>query len=87
MSRLPTIPDFANDIESMSTALRTVKMAIEILGGMQQGESVGAPMAYVQAYAPDAERNGVLRVGDQWINTTDNTLLYWTGDVWRKIVD
>jgi hypothetical protein len=28
-----------------------------------------------------------LRVGDQWVNTTDNTLFYWTGDVWRKIVD
>lgn len=67
----------------MNAALRTVKMALEILGGLRQGQSLGAPVVFVQGAAPDDRLNTQLRIGDQWINTTTDRMYYWTGDVWK----
>lgn len=86
MSRLPTLPEFSEAIPPMAETLRRVKLALEILGGMQQGESEGAPLVYVQNTQPDPQQDGVRRRGDQWIRTTDDTLWFWNGDQWRRVV-
>ena len=87
MARLPTIPDFTTDANSMNAGLRAVKLAIEILGGMRQGESFGAPLTFVQGSRPQQDHEGSLRTGDRWIDTTTDYEYYWSaaGD-WRRIL-
>lgn len=83
MSKFPTIPEFARTPEEISTALRAVKQSVEIMTGQRQGESYGAPQVFVKSTQPNAATNGTLKIGDLWINTSANTLYYWTGSIWQ----
>lgn len=83
MSRFPTIPEFVNTPQEMNTALRAVKQAVEQIAGLRQGESYGAPQVFVQSTQPSAAVAGTYKVGDFWIDTSSNTLKYWTGTTWR----
>jgi hypothetical protein len=84
-TRLPTIPDFdATDLSSVATAVRAMKLALEILGGMRQTESTGAPMVYVQRSMPDPARNKLLRRGDFWIDDA-RIFRYWDGVQWVSL--
>lgn len=85
MSRVPTIPDFAPVLEQHDATLRTIKQAIEILGGLRQGESVGAPLMFVQGYAPSQVATSIYRIGDLWIDTTTDTMKYWDGSIWKPL--
>lgn len=85
MSKFPTIPEFANTIEEMNTALRAIKISVEILAGLRQGESKGAPQVFVQAVEPSPVVSSTYKAGDYWINTATNKLLYWTGTTWRSL--
>lgn len=83
MSRIPTIPDFNMTLEQHDATLRTIKQALEVLGGLRQGESQGAPLVFVQGFEPDRVAESIYRIGDQWINTTTDRLYYWDGNVWK----
>jgi hypothetical protein len=83
MSKFPTIPEFTNSQEDMSAALRAIKQVVEQLAGLRQGESKGAPQVFVQSTAPSAALAISYKVGDFWINTSSNTLNYWSGNVWQ----
>ncbi len=85
MSKFPTIPDFTNNLESIATAVRAMKDSIEQLTGQRQGQSLGTPSIYVQPQAPSQVLRNSSKIGDLWVNTTDNTLSYWTGKSWQKI--
>jgi len=85
MSKLPTIPDFTLQPPSMGAAVRTLKLAVEILGGMGRGESLGSPLIYVQGNPPGRGQPATLRAGDLWIDTDIDTLNYWNGNAWRKV--
>jgi hypothetical protein len=80
------LPDFTNDISSMSAALRTLKLAVEILGGMRQGEGLGAPIIYAQGNPPERNKSFALRPGDLWIDTDTDKLNYWNGKIWREVL-
>lgn len=80
----PTIPEFVNTPEEMSAALRAVKLSLEILAGMRQGESFGAPQVFVQGVEPSRSKTATYKKGDFWINnsTSPAVLYYWTGTAW-----
>jgi hypothetical protein len=85
MSKYPTIPDFNTTPESMATALRAVKEAVGILCGQRQGDSLGAPEVYAQAFEPkggDTSR----KKGDFWVDTRVNKLNFWNGKFWERCV-
>lgn len=86
MSKLPTVPDFTDDPQSLGTALRAVKQAVEIIGGQRQGKSLGAPQVFVQAYEPTQSRLTILNLGDQWINDETDKMFYWNGRQWKLLV-
>lgn len=81
MSKYPAIPDFS-DLESMKTTVRALKDAVEQLGGLRQGDNLGAPAVYLQERAPFATRGTVLQSGDLWINPASATTSYWDGNSW-----
>lgn len=83
MSRFPSVPEFANSPQEINTALRAIKQSIEQLAGLRQGESKGAPQVFVQSTQPDGARAITYKMGDFWIDTSDNTLKYWTGTNWQ----
>lgn len=71
----------------MNAALRAVKLAIEILGGMRQGEAFGAPLTFVQGSRPLQEHEGSLRTGDRWIDTTTNYEYFWSeAGAWTQVL-
>ncbi len=84
MSRLPTIPEFVNTPQEMSAALRAVKQILEPIAGLRQGESLGAPQVFVQATQPSPTLARTFKAGDFWIDTSTNTLRYWTGTAWQS---
>jgi len=84
VSRLPTIPDFNESIISIVTALRTLKLGMEILGGLRPGsESQGAPLIFVQGSQPRVSMDNDRRIGDLWIDTDTDTIMYWDGGGWH----
>jgi len=70
----------------MAATVRTLKFAVEILGGMRQGESVGSPLMYVQGNPPESRQRGTLRLGDLWLDTDTDKLNYWNGNLWRQVL-
>lgn len=80
-----SIPEFFNTPESLGTAVRALKNSLEILAGKRQGESYGAPEIYVQPTTPSPAYNQSYTVGDLWINTSTNTMSYWTGTTWQAL--
>lgn len=72
-------------VEQHDAALRTIKQALEILGGLRQGESNGAPLIFVQGFEPSRVAISIYRVGDQWIDTTTDTMKYWDGVKWKPL--
>jgi hypothetical protein len=52
---------------------------------MRQGQGLGAPTMFVQGFEPDRALVQTFRLGDFWIDTTDDTLNYWAGEVWKPI--
>lgn len=85
MSNFPTIPEFVNNPTEMSTAIRSLKMAVEQIAGIRQGESKGAPQMFVQPTEPNAGKRIGYKEGDLWINTTTNKLNYYTGQGWKEL--
>jgi len=86
VSRLPTIPDFNESLVSITTALRTLKLGMEILGGLRPGsESQGAPLVFVQGQQPRIAMDNARRKGDLWIDTDNDTLSYWDGGGWHGV--
>jgi hypothetical protein len=83
MSNFPTIPEFTNSLEELSTAVRALKQSVELLAGLRQGEALGAPQMFVQNEEPNRGKQGLYKKGDIWINTTTNRLYFWTGSVWQ----
>lgn len=70
----------------MATALRTLKMGMEILGGLRPGsESQGAPLIFTQGQQPRVAMDSARRKGDLWINTDSDTLSYWDGKGWHGV--
>ena len=86
MSKLPAIPDFTDEPQSLGTALRTVKQAVEIIGGQRQGQSLGAPQVFVQPVEPTTSRLTSFNRGDQWINDDTDQMYYWDGRQWKPLV-
>ena len=86
MSKIPAIPDFTDDPQSIGTALRVVKQAVEIVGGQRQGQSLGAPQVFVQANEPAVTRLTSFNLGDQWINNATDQMSYWNGQQWKLLV-
>lgn len=85
MSKFPTIPDFTSNPDSMDTALRTVKQTLEIMAGQRQGEDLGAASMFVQPKTPNPALLSTYKIGDLWIDTSTNTLNYWTGKIWKQL--
>lgn len=83
MSNFPTIPEFVNTPQEMAAALRAVKQSVEMLAGLRQGESRGAPMVFVQPFQPSPARSISYKVGDLWINDQSHVISYWTGTAWQ----
>lgn len=69
----------------VASTLRTLKMAVEVLGGLKQGEALGCPVIYVQGHDPRKDASNQLNRGDQWINENTDTMSYWSGDRWKKL--
>lgn len=69
----------------MSTTVRTLKLAVEILAGQHQGESEGAPAIIISLKVPDVTFNSQRHRGDLWISEETNTLYYWTGVYWKQL--
>ena len=82
-SVIPTIPEFVNTPEEMSTALRAIKLTLEIISGLRQGEGKGAPQMYVQAVEPSRAASVTYKIGDLWVNTDSNRVYFWTGRQWQ----
>jgi hypothetical protein len=85
VSKYPAIPDFSEDVQSIATALRTVKQTLEIVAGQRQGEDLGAPSTFVQPKNPDDALRLTYKVGDLWIDTASNKFNYWTGTSWKQL--
>lgn len=85
MSKLPNIPEFAENIHDMNAALRAVKLSLEILAGLRQGESKGAPQVFVQGTVPATTSSTTYKAGDIWINNTNDQMYYWNGTNWRPV--
>lgn len=85
MSKIPSIPEFTNSPDDLSTALRAVKQVVEQITGQRQGESKGAPQVFVQATEPKPALRISYKTGDFWIDTSTNTLKYWTGSNWQAL--
>jgi hypothetical protein len=83
MSKFPTIPEFVNTPEEMSSALRAVKQAVEILAGLRQGEPKGSPQVFLQPIIPKTSLTITYKPGDFWINSADGSINYWTGSQWK----
>lgn len=86
MSKIPAIPDFIDDTQSIGAALRVAKQAIEIIGGQGAGQSLGAPEVFVQENEPKPARMTVFKLGDQWINPVSRKLYFWDGREWQSLV-
>lgn len=86
MSKLPAIPDFLDELQSLGTTLRAVKQAVEIIGGQRQGQSLGAPQVFVQPNEPAQSRLTSFSRGDQWIKDDTDQMYYWTGQQWKLLV-
>lgn len=85
MSKLPNVPDFTDDPQSMSTALRAVKQAVEIIGGQRQGQSLGAPQVFVQENEPTFSPSTTFSIGDQWIKPSARVMSFWDGRQWLAL--
>lgn len=85
MSKFPSIPEFTNSPQEMSTALRSMKQIVEQLAGLRQGASRGAPQIFVQTTAPTTRFAISYKEGDLWINTSNHTLNYWSGNKWQAL--
>lgn len=83
----PTIPEFINTPEEMASALRAVKLSLELLAGLRQGESYGAPMVYVQPTEPNPAKKILYKTGDFWIDNSVSPpiLKFWTGTAWQAV--
>ena len=87
MSRVPTIPDFDETVpQSIGAAVRTLKQAMEIIGGLRQGEALGSPLVFVQANQPMVAQENSLRRGDLWIDDSVNKLNFWSGTNWVRML-
>ena len=87
MSKVPTIPDFDETVpSSVGAALRTLKMAMEIVGGLRQGEALGAPLIFVQQNQPMVGQESSLRRGDLWIDDSVNKMNFWSGEAWVRLL-
>jgi hypothetical protein len=84
LSRFPSIPDFAPTLEGVVTAVRSIKEILETLGGHRFGASLGAALVYVQA-TPPGNQQGIVTLGDFWIESDTRKLHYWDGSVWQPI--
>ena len=76
----PSIPDPNNTLESIGESVRTMKQSVELLTGQRTGVSRGAPRIFVQPATPST-----IDIGDLWINTATNKLLYWSGSTWTSL--
>lgn len=85
MSKLPTIPDFAETLDGVSTTVRAIKGAVEILGGQRQGQSLGAPAMFVQEQEPAPSRLTSFSLGDLWIKPSTRVMSYWDGAQWTAL--
>lgn len=66
-------------------AIRALKQAVELLAGLRQGESKGAPQVFVQGVEPDRGQRLSYKIGDLWINRQTNELYFWTGTAWQAM--
>lgn len=86
MSNRASIPDFDENLTSMAAALRAMKDVVEQLGGHRQGDSLGAPVTFVQVKDPSTNARNRLRRGDLWVkDATPVELHFWTGTMWRQL--
>lgn len=86
MSKLPNIPDFIDEPQSMGTSLRAVKQAVEIIGGQRQGPSLGAPQIFVQENEPVTSRVTQLSLGDLWIDPVAKKFYFYAGQFWVALI-
>jgi hypothetical protein len=84
VSRYPSVPDFIGTADSLEPAVRAMKDTIEQLAGQRQGQSLGAPVVFVQPLEPSVPPL-LLKRGDQWINDQTHTMAYWTGQRWQAL--
>lgn len=85
MSKLPSIPDFVETLDGVSTTLRAVKGAVEIIGGQRHGQSLGAPSMFVQEEAPQNARQALVSLGDLWIRPSTRVMSFWDGREWTPL--
>lgn len=76
----PSIPDPGNTLEGIAESVRTMKQATELLTGQRNGVSKGAPRMFIQTATPST-----IDIGDLWVNTATNKLLYWSGSTWTAL--
>jgi hypothetical protein len=86
MSKIPAIPDFTEDVQSIAAALRVVKQAIQVIGGQGVTQSLGAPEVFVQENEPKPSRLGVFKLGDLWVNPVSQKLYFWDSRQWQSLV-
>lgn len=85
MSKLPSVPDFTNEPESIGTAVRALKGGYEIMTGQTQGESLGAPQMFVQEVMPTLSRLTYFKTGDLWIKPSTRVMSYFDGREWVQL--
>lgn len=85
MSSFPAIPEFTNTFEGMAATIRALKLSVEMLAGMRQGESFGAPQVFVQGAEPNRALTLTYKKGDLWIDTSTNRVHFWTGSGWQIV--
>ena len=86
MSRLNSVPDFTEDLQSMSAALRAMKEVVEGLTGQRRNQGEGAPHVFLQLQRPDPRTGTQVRKGDFWIQPEQKTLHFWDGRLWQRLV-
>ena len=85
-NRFPSIPEFTKDPESMMTAMRAMKEALEQLTGQRTGIQVGYVAKFVGGRAPAQDGKNQIAAGDQWFNEGTATLYVWTGKTWKIVI-
>jgi len=74
----PAIPDPQPTVESLTTAVRMLKLAVELLTAQRAGAA--AARVYVQETAPTPYYKG-----DLWIIPSTGLVRYWNASQWVKI--
>jgi len=85
MSKYPTIPEPEATIEGLQNSVRALKQTVEILAGLRQGQSRGAPALYYQAFQPSD--TNLLCECSFWVNPETNELKYWNSaqQLWIEV--